>query len=275
MDLIANGFQIAFLAFAAQFLAMLLVKVFIWKFPGANAELELVTQTSACLVAIVILFGIAPVRRICMTLLRAPIPSGASSEFAFVLGMKATIPLAVIGGYAALSLLFGNPAWIVDWYPRYDIEEQWQRSFAPLEILRLVAISWIVGPVLEEIVFRGLMYRAFERQYGWIVATLLSSLAFGLSHFGRILTTFLGAILLTCVMRRMGSLRASMVVHGTYNCLVSWPILGAGILRMPDGTVTDVSTWWLHLVCLAFVAVALPIYLRLSRHDRTPVSAKP
>ena len=78
---------------------------------------------------------------------------------------------------------------------------------------------------------------------------------------------FLASVVYTCVLRRTGTLRASIQVHILYNVLVSWPLLGRVLLARPAGDLESPATWAIPLACLAFVSIALPAYLWLARRD--------
>ncbi|MEX0754337.1 MAG: type II CAAX endopeptidase family protein [Actinomycetota bacterium] len=47
-----------------------------------------------------------------------------------------------------------------------------------------VVFVCIVAPVVEEFVFRGLLFRSIRDRYGLVLGVVLSGLAFGLVHFG-------------------------------------------------------------------------------------------
>ena len=82
----------------------------------------------------------------------------------------------------------------------------------------------IVGPPIEELVFRGLLYRAWANQWGALVAAVLTSALFAAYH-PNFLAAFSSAILFVCLVRRTGSLWASISVHAFTNsdALVSDP----------------------------------------------------
>lgn len=88
-----------------------------------------------------------------------------------------------------------------------------------LGIFLLVLIVVIGAPIAEELFFRGLVLRAFERTLGTGWAVAISSVAFGLTHFEGIQTPALiafGAVLALLVVRtkRLGT---SIVTHMTFN----------------------------------------------------------
>jgi membrane protease YdiL (CAAX protease family) len=92
---------------------------------------------------------------------------------------------------------------------------------------------------------------------------LATSVLFGLYH-PHFWSAFTASVILVCVMRRTGSIRAPIMVHAIYNFMLWWPLLGRHVFPSGPG-MTDLSTWYFHGACLIAVAVALPIYAWMSR----------
>ncbi|MDH5263420.1 MAG: CPBP family intramembrane metalloprotease [Betaproteobacteria bacterium] len=263
----AGGLQIAFLILAVEFFAMLLSRQATRAFALSPHATELLGQCIALSVAAAILFGVKSLRRWSLNAL-APAPrKGAALEVLFVALGTCAIPFAVVGacaGWAFVAGVPGDPGRVV----RYvDPVEAWSWTLSPPGLARMLLLAWFVGPVLEELVFRGLLYRAWERQFGWVASLLLTSACFGLAHPTHVATAFLASVVYTCVLRRTGTLRAAIQVHILYNILVSWPLLGRALLQRPDGALESPATWALPFASLAFVSVALPAYLWMARRD--------
>jgi membrane protease YdiL (CAAX protease family) len=101
------------------------------------------------------------------------------------------------------------------------------RSPAVYAVLAVMAV--LVAPVVEEIVFRGLMLRSFMRRMGFWPAALLSSAVFALLHTYQVTTlagaaTLAGVIftlgLTNCLLVRWsGRLTAGIIVHAFFNAL--------------------------------------------------------
>ena len=84
-------------------------------------------------------------------------------------------------------------------------------------------ISWLtavlMAPVLEEIVFRGLMYTRLKKGLPVIAAAIVTSLAFGIAH-GTIIWfiyTFIFSMVIIWVFEKFQSLAACIVFHMAYN----------------------------------------------------------
>lgn len=84
----------------------------------------------------------------------------------------------------------------------------------------LLAIPLVVlAPIVEEILFRGLLYRYLRGRLGVVLAVLLSALIFAVLH-AVIPPLFLMGILLAILAQRSGSLLPGIVLHATNNALV-------------------------------------------------------
>lgn len=132
-------------------------------------------------------------------------------------------------------------------------------------VMAVLAVS--VGPLCEEIIFRGALLRLWERQWGWTVAMFLSAAAFAAIHPKNIVSTFLSGVVYACLMRRTGSLWAPFICHATYNLLVTWPILGRVFQEQtfanPDGVAS--APWVATTFVLGSTGLVFYIYLA-ARH---------
>lgn len=261
----ATGFQTAFLIFAVQFFAAAIahwgdVKR-VWPHELAN----IAGQTATIILAIALLAGIPALRRYCAEELRRPIPSHAMTELAIVATAKLAIPFAITGGMVLLAFAMGRQSGHACALPVVDPSRAWEWILSPTGLVQMVALSWIAGPIVEELVFRGLLYRAWERQFGWFPSLLLTSACFGAFHPSHIASTFLGSVVSICILRRTGTIRSCIIVHVAFNILVSWPLLGQFIVNAGNRETARLSSWLVELACLVVVAIALPIYIAMSR----------
>ena len=84
-------------------------------------------------------------------------------------------------------------------------------------------MSWLtavlMAPVLEEIVFRGLVYTRLKKGLPVIAAAIVTSLAFGIAHGTVIwaIYTFVFSMLLIWVFEKFQSLTACILLHMAYN----------------------------------------------------------
>jgi membrane protease YdiL (CAAX protease family) len=180
---------------------------------------------------------------------------------------KIAATAALIGFVAATALAIGVPESVRYGTFPVDPVRAWQWTLSPAGIVQTAVLSWLVAPVVEELVFRGLLYRAWERQWGWIASLVLTSACFAICHPTHMASTFIASVIYICILRRTGTIRACIAVHALFNFLVSWPVLGQVFMQAPRGDTAAWSTWAPFLACLAFTAAALPAYVLMSRRD--------
>lgn len=79
----------------------------------------------------------------------------------------------------------------------------------------------IIGPITEEIIFRGLVYSRLKKVMPMAVAVVLASLTFGLMHGQSvwIVYAFLLGIILNLVVIKTGSLWCSILLHVLFNLM--------------------------------------------------------
>ena len=91
----------------------------------------------------------------------------------------------------------------------------------------------VFAPLLEEIVFRGLLYGTLRRRLGWPAAAVLSALVFAAAHgygvagFGSV---FASGIMWAVAYEKTGSLLPGMTAHAANNVSAACAVLG--LLRL-------------------------------------------
>ncbi len=92
-----------------------------------------------------------------------------------------------------------------------------------------------IGPIMEEIFFRGFTYKAFRGRFGVIPAMILSSLIFAAFHvnLAAFLPIFILGMMLCYLYEKTGSLVPSMTAHVVHNLLMVSFTLGFKSLSIP------------------------------------------
>lgn len=93
-----------------------------------------------------------------------------------------------------------------------------------LLFLVFILVIGIIGPVIEEIFFRGILFGWFRRYFNPWLGIVISSTVFGLLHFRSILTitcAFLFGIALSWLYEHEKSLIYPIVLHMTFNIVVT------------------------------------------------------
>lgn len=125
-------------------------------------------------------------------------------------------PVLLIGICANLSVSGVLSLLPAHWLQSYsDISTMLLGEISPLLVLFVV----LLAPVVEEIVFRGLIYTRLRRALPRIAALLLASLLFGLLHEHPvwIAYTFVLGLLLNLIFDWYGSLLAPICLHLAFN----------------------------------------------------------
>lgn len=122
--------------------------------------------------------------------------------------------LLALGSLLA-SILIGNP----------DQASPMRDMFSNPEYLWILAAFGILAaPLIEELVFRGFLFAAFENAHGPWTALLVTSAAFTLLHGGQygwhwqqLLVLLVVGTALGAIRMKSGSVQASTIAHATYN----------------------------------------------------------
>ncbi len=101
----------------------------------------------------------------------------------------------------------------------------------PAQFVQSLVLLAVLAPIVEELVFRGLLYGWIEGRWGSLAAFIVSSVAFAAAHWepAHVLLVFPLGVLFGWIRRRSNSLMPSMVAHIVNNgfALVAAAFLGA------------------------------------------------
>nr|CCA80656.1 conserved membrane hypothetical protein [blood disease bacterium R229] len=123
-----------------------------------------------------------------------------------------------------------------------SMTDGWYKSLT--DGLGAIVLVCLIAPVVEEMLFRGVILRSFLRQYPAGVAIIHSAAVFGMAHLNvyQFMLAFLLGLLLGKLYERTRSLLPGMLVHGCYNTAVT--ILAWRSERSEWSTVADWSVQW-------------------------------
>lgn len=173
----------------------------------------------------------------------------------------------VATGSVLLALATLAPGSLLAWVSLrlHPVDPEWLANYtrnlprSPQEIAVAVAAVVVVGPLVEELIFRGLLQRALRQTWGPWPAVTLSSLAFGLVHgepwylLGLVAT----GLLLGFIRETTGSLTCCWLAHAAYNAVS----LGVLVAEGPAGAQPTAPTG----VDLALAAGSLVMLLVTGR----------
>ena len=128
----------------------------------------------------------------------------------------------LILGYSAIFLDGGQPqaVGVLEVFTAFDLDL--------LSSVLLVAAIVFVGPLAEEVVFRGLLLPLLARVTSNVPAVLLSSGAFALAHVGYgslMIQVFMIGLVLGWARLRTGGLLAPFLLHAAVNAVASTQLL--------------------------------------------------
>jgi uncharacterized protein len=133
------------------------------------------------------------------------------------------------------------------------------------ELLRIIKSSkWALyvvtflavftAPVVEEVVYRGVVYSAFQRSVGTVLAVVFTTFLFALVHvpqyypsYSTILLLTVLSLILTLIRVQTGNLLPCIVLHTLFNACQSLLLLAEPYANAPGQTPLEQAAALLHL----------------------------
>jgi uncharacterized protein len=164
-----------------------------------------------------------------------------------VVATIATLALPVLLLVPALDLAMEQIDRVLIWlFPLSSAQEAAFEAMVASSLAPLIS-ACILAPVLEEMLFRGIMLRSFLQQYTRRRAIVFSAIIFGMAHlniYQFAVATLLG-LLLGWLYERSRSLWPCILLHAAYNAAVAWA--SAQDDGLSGGALGPVPTWLLSL----------------------------
>src|SRR5262249_35184389 len=120
-----------------------------------------------------------------------------------------------------------------------DLEKVLMRGYSVRVMIAVLAVA--TAPLVEEIVYRGVLYGGIERAHGRSAAIVVATLLFALGHFQQywgsvasMATIFLLSLVLTTLRAWTGKLLPCVATHLVYNA-----IQAAILLLAPDEAINS------------------------------------
>ena len=126
---------------------------------------------------------------------------------------------------------------------------------------RIQMLQIILSPIMEELVFRGIVFGNMRKIMNVPQAVFLSALLFGLIHFNivQFVYAFLLGLVLAAFMYKSGHVYAAMIGHITANAFAVIRT-ETGILKWTvDGSI---MAWVVSVMCLGIGAVIFYYYAK-------------
>lgn len=145
----------------------------------------------------------------------------------------------------------------------------------------LCFVSVILAPIIEEVVFRGLIQHHLEKVMPFWIALLLSAICFGVWHrnLGQFVYTFMMALIWGIIYHATGSIRHTMVIHFCLNLSAVLGFSGTSRAVFPNPPFFPAVTKWIlslkmpqsvvaFLVILALIVVLEIVAVRLVKGEK-------
>jgi uncharacterized protein len=152
-----------------------------------------------------------------------PSPAARLREFAVGVGWGLLLEIVVVVTGALV-------AWVLEAITGRTVEapEQVSSGLRGWGVVMLVALAVVIAPVVEEFVFRGLLFRSIADRHGFWLGAIASAVPFGLTHVAvgaavdlwalRITLMVVGVVLAWIHWRRR-NLLANIAAHATFNAI--------------------------------------------------------
>ena len=263
----ATGVQITLLIFAVLLLAVPLSTCLAELFKVASeSQRDLLGRLVAFACGAVVIASFPALRRSAASMLSRPIPHDRLGEVLAVSLLRLPIALGLAGATAMwIWMTEGDAA--LEQRMALDPAKNLEYAFSTDGLVFFLFMGTLVAPVLEELVFRGFLYRAWERRWGWFPAMLGVSTVFAIYH-PFFLHAFISSLVFVCIFRRTGTLWGPIVVHAVGNALLWYPLGGQFLAPSVGRAVGDISTWGLQLGCSFFLVIAVPAYVLVATRER-------
>ena len=87
-----------------------------------------------------------------------------------------------------------------------------------VEYVKYFFVAIIFAPLVEETIYRGILYSPYRKKYGPQVAIVITSLFFSAGHFGvGILSTFIGGLIFGILYEKTESIYSPIIAHSLFN----------------------------------------------------------
>ncbi len=178
--------------------------------------------------------------------------NGLNDEFAGKLS-SLTLIIGVLM-MIALKFVFGP---IVEFMPNIEALDSILKQAFSLNLFSVIQ-AVIAAPLLEELIFRGVILKGFLRNYSPLKAILLSSFLFGVIHIipGQVVASFFTGLLFGFIYWKTRSLLTSVLLHAINNGVI---LLLLFTIKDPSDSILEIvgnrEVYYVLIVVSVFVMV--------------------
>lgn len=141
--------------------------------------------------------------------------------FAAAMGFNHLVPMILVAVqsfvHVAGKTLFGSD-WNVDFFATYDNLSD--IIYSGSIVVQIIATA-VAAPIVEELLFRGLLFKRMRNHLKFVPSALISSLIFGIIHGNAVqfLYAFLIGLLLAFVYEKFKTVAAPIIFHAGANLI--------------------------------------------------------
>lgn len=141
-------------------------------------------------------------------------------------------------------------------FPGYSQLEE--AAFSNQSIFLMIFVVGVAAPVVEEVLFRGLILKRIQDYLGSVWAVVLSALIFGIYHGNVVQFVYAGLLGLAfgVIMCRTNSLRVAITAHMAANL---WSVLGSALTQIL--LMKNEAAYYAMLGCFVVLALMSGVYI--------------
>ncbi|HUL37004.1 MAG TPA: type II CAAX endopeptidase family protein [Thermodesulfobacteriota bacterium] len=137
--------------------------------------------------------------------------------------VRRTILLGIFVGLISYLLIDGS--YLLFWPKRYatEVARTIKTSGTSMDLPFYFLVAVLLGPVVEEVIYRGIFYSPYRKKYGPAKAIIITSVFFSMAHYA--LPSFLFSLLLAALYEKTESIIPPIIAHSIHNLLVILSVL--------------------------------------------------
>lgn len=176
-------------------------------------------------------------------------------------GGKGSITIRHAGRGFNPNIILGGLVWLLSAQFVLDPLSLWFPASEGSSVGRGVA-AWasvmIAAPILEEIIFRGLVYETLRKRWSFVVSAAFSSVFFGVIHgsISAAVVAMVAGFIFCMLYERTSSIFATIIVHAINN-LLAFSMICYGLDNVSFYEVVGGGTTYYITYAVAFVAFVL------------------
>lgn len=226
------------------FIPMLFLLPYVFSVSGPNVDQQTIAQiaTSDPTSVLIQVAAILPVHLITLAVAWFVVTRIRTFRFTETLGwrsggMRWWHHLAVLAAFVALMLVVGS------YFPEQENDLLRILKSSKLALYTVAFLAVFTAPLVEEVIYRGVLFSAFQRSLGQVGAVALVTFLFALVHvpqyypsYSTIFLLTILSLILTLVRLRTGNLLPCIILHTLFNGLQSLGLILEPYLPSPNST---------------------------------------